>query len=237
MSIAQDRHQEDVRREGRAEGIVRPWLRPAEVEDETQLARRYGRIAGVLFILVTVLSVPSSLLLDPTPWLPVSIVSLLGVGTGLVCLAVPWQRISPAWLHLLPAMGTVQVAVAVGTIDSTYGSNYFFIALFVGFVFQSRRAIAAHLGLVSLALVAPIVYDPGSTFQLRLVLLRIPAVVLSGVVVAYLRERLEANQRAYRRFAEEAFEIAVRIGGEEALEAAGATAAQAARRGAQSRRV
>ncbi len=214
-----DRRSDSARTEGQGEGIVRPWLRAVPMETAAQLARRYGRIAGFLFIAVTLFSVPSMFLLDPVPWLAMSVLATLGIGTGLVCLAIPWERISPAWLHALPVAATAQVAAAVAWIDPSYGANYFFVALFAGFIFQTRRAIIAHLALISLALCAPLVYDPGSTDQLRLILLRLPALNLTGAVVAYLRERLEANQRTSREFADQALEIAVRLSGEEGVEA------------------
>jgi hypothetical protein len=214
-----DRRSAPARTEALGAGTLRPGRRVVPVETEAQLARRYGHIAGFLFIAVWLFSVPSMLLLDPVPWLAMSVLAALGIGTGLVCLAIPWERISPAWLHALPVAATVQVAAVVAWIDPVYGANYFFVALFVGFVFQTRRAIVAHLALVSVAVCAPLVYDPGSTEQLRTILLLLPALNLTGAVVAYLRERLEANQRTSREFADQALEIALRLGGEEAVEA------------------
>ena len=71
-----------------------------------------------------------------------------------------------------------------------------------------------HVALIGVAILAPIVYGPEdarSTIQLALVVY--PLLVLTASLIAYLRQRLVADHRSYRLFAEETLALADRIAG------------------------
>jgi hypothetical protein len=172
----------------------------------------YGPIAGVLLLAGALLSIPGSLLIQPPSetYLLTALVAL----TGLVCLAMPWERISPAWLHALGVIGTLEVGASVAFIDYAYGFYFVVIAALVAHGARNRLETGAHLILISATLLAPIAWEPEHARAIvREAMLLVPSIALVAGVVIYLRERLEAKQRMYRRFAEEAFELTWRIRG------------------------
>ena len=173
---------------------------PIDREDE-QL-RRFGRIAAVLFIAGSVCAIPSILVREPAPPPTIYLLTALAVASGLVCLAIPWERLSRRWFHALAVAAIVEVALAVGLGDRAFAWFYVFIAIFAAYVFTSRRAIAAHVVLVCAALLLPAVYDPDSANDtLVRGFVAMPVLILAAAIVTYLRECLEANQDAYRRLA------------------------------------
>jgi diguanylate cyclase (GGDEF)-like protein len=172
------------------------------VESEALERRRYGRVAGMLFILGSLGTVPSLLVREPPIEPTIFLFTLLACASGAICFLIPWERATPAWFHALTAAATLEVALVTGLADRAFEWFYVFVAVYAGYVFSSRRAIAAHLALVAAALLAPGVYDPDSAnHALFSGLIGIPSLVIAAVIVAYLRERLEARESAYRGLA------------------------------------
>jgi hypothetical protein len=65
----------------------------------------------------------------------------LALASGVACALIPWNVLSPRWLHAVPMVRTVEVALAVwaaGSHGSIYGIYYVFVALFAACAFQSR---------------------------------------------------------------------------------------------------
>jgi hypothetical protein len=181
-------------------------------EHPGEAARRYGRLAGALSVAGAVSSVPSSLLLEPAPSPAVYLLPALAVISGAVCFAIPWERLPLAIFHAIAALGTVYVAAAAEIAAPSYSFYYVFIAVYAAFVFESRVAVAAHLLFIAIALLAPAVWDPDTSGEtVRRALLFIPGLALTSGVVVLLRQRLERDRRRYRVFAEEAYDIALRI--------------------------
>ena len=186
-----------------------------DAQDQRTALRAEGRLAGILFIVCPLVAVPGALLIQPPP---VAFVSLVGIALliGLVCLALPWERMSRAWLHVPAVIATVEVTALVGIAGRSFAFFFVFVAIYAAFISRRPAELLAQLALISLGLLAPLVYEPGSTRAiLQLAMVAIPALAISAGMVMYLRERLEEDRRAYRRFAQEALSIAARIRGQE----------------------
>ena len=181
---------------------------------QATLSRGYGTLAGLGFIGAAVLAVPSTLLLEPRPPGQDYLVTVAGLFTGLVCMSLPWERLDLRWLHVVGVLATVQAAVAVAVFGQPYSAIFFLIAVGVAYIVPDFRGLAAHLLFIGVALFAPVVYGPAgveATLQVGLVVY--PLLALTAGVVAYLRQRLVADHRSYRLFAEETLALAQRIGG------------------------
>jgi hypothetical protein len=179
---------------------------------EGATARAYGRLAGVLFVVGSLSSIPSSLLLEPRPASSIYLLTGAAVLSGLLCFAIPWERL-PRWVfHLLPALGTVYVAAAAEAASPSYSFYYVFIAVYVAYVFDGAGAITVQLLFIALALIAPAIWDPDTSGEtVRRTLLFVPGLGITSAVVVLLRRRLDSDRRRYREFAEEAYDIALRI--------------------------
>lgn len=179
--------------------------------------RREGRLAGALFIASPLLSVPASLVMEPLPSVSVYLLTVAAIAAGVLCLLAPWERISRLWLHLAGAFATVEITIAIALAQTSYAFFYIFVAVFAAYVARSRVELAIQVGLIALGLLAPVAYDPDAAQEaIQLALLAIPALAISAALVFQLREQLEAERVAYRRFAEEALSLAARIRGKEA---------------------
>ena len=185
-------------------------LRPANAS----LTRGYGTLGGLAFVAVSIFAVPSTLLLEPLPPAEAYFLTLAGLTTGFVCLALPWERLDPRWLHLFGALATVEAAWAVAVFGPPYVAFFFTIAVSVAYVTPNARRLLAHLFLIGLALLGPVAYgpqEPRAALQTALVVY--PTLVLTAGIFAYLRQRMVADSRSYRRFAEETLGLADRIAG------------------------
>ncbi len=181
---------------------------------QATLSRGYGTLAGLGFIGAAVLAVPSTLLLEPRPPGQDYLVTVAGLFTGLVCMSLPWERLDLRWLHVVGVLATVQAAAAVAVFGQPYSAIFFLIAVGVAYIVPDNRGLVAHLLFIGVALFAPVLYGPASveeTLQVGLVVY--PLLALTAGVVAYLRQRLVADHRSYRLFAEETLALAQRIGG------------------------
>jgi diguanylate cyclase (GGDEF)-like protein len=169
--------------------------------------RAIGRLAGLLFSAGGLASVPAYRLMEhPTPPGAVNLLPFLAFVSGIVCFLVPWDRLHCAWFHLVPAIGTAEVALsvwAVGTHGSVVSWFYVFVVVFASLAFRERTAVAAQVALASAALAAPILYAP-ETARDNLVraMVALPTLMVAAAVVTFLRERLEAGQDALREVAE-----------------------------------
>ena len=122
--------------------------------------RFVGRVAGLLFSL-RALSALATVPLLTDPRLPSSfeLVVALALASGVACALIPWNLLSPRWLHAVPMVGTVEVALAVwtaGSHGSIYGIYYVFVALFAAYAFRSRRAVAAYVAFAAGARALPL---------------------------------------------------------------------------------
>ena len=185
---------------------------------EPQALRWFGRMAGVMFIGGALLPIPSTLLLEPRPDpLAYSLTAVVFL-TGLACLALPWDRASIAWLHSIAAIATLQVALTVALFDQLFAVLYFVIAVFISYGFGRPRAVFPQMALISLAILAPIAYDPdGAREALQIALLLLPSIWMLAGGVVFLRTQVDTRERTYRQFAEQALRLSERIAGAPAV--------------------
>jgi hypothetical protein len=186
-----------------------PAVEPA---DPSWRSRRYGRLAGALFIVGAVATVPSSLLLEPEPPDAMFVLAGVAVACGVVCLLVPWERLSTAWLHVVPLAATVLVAAAMEIGHLSYGFLLVFVAVFAAYAFPDTRHLVAHLALMSATLLlAPLYESELAREAVRNALIAVPTLALTAGTVHYINGQLERRERHARALATEAIEISTRL--------------------------
>lgn len=174
--------------------------------------RSYGTLAGALFVLGSLLSVPSSLLADPAPPVAWYLLTVAGVGSGIVCFLLPWERYPLSVFHLVAAVATLEVVVVVRLFDPFYTYLFFVVAVYVAYIFPNPREVIPQLCFIVFAIALPLIYDREHfTDVLHLTLFAVPIVVVGAAMVAYLRLELARREREYARLAGETGQLAARI--------------------------
>ena len=159
-------------------------------------------LAGALFIGGGIGAIPPDLLHEPQHPPTVYLLPLLAIVSGLTCWAVS-ARAPFEWLHVMLVIATLEIALTVAFADRLFAAYYTFVAIFAAYAFSDRRAIAAHVGLACLVAFAPVAYNfDEAREELITGLILVPSLVLAASAVAFLRERLEASERNYRRLSE-----------------------------------
>jgi diguanylate cyclase (GGDEF)-like protein len=160
-----------------------------------------GRCAGILFLAGALASVPANQLLShPDPRWYMHLIDLLGGLSGVACLLVPWQRIDARWLHAIPFVATGEIVLTV-TALGVHGDVYlwFFVlgSVFTGYAFRRRRHVAAHMSVAGLGFVSTAIYGSGfNQDALVQALVAVPTLFVAAGAVCWLREGLEARERA-----------------------------------------
>jgi hypothetical protein len=126
--------------------------------------RTIGRVAGVASVLAAVVGLVTLQLLSPQP-VPTSFdfIAAVSMASGIAFILVPWYRIAAWWLHAIPVIAIVETAVGIrlsGAYDDIAANYYVFVGVFAGYAFCSRKAIAAHVALASVASALPLLYAP-----------------------------------------------------------------------------
>jgi hypothetical protein len=189
-------------------------VRASDNAPDAAVMRRYGRAAGALFIVGSLLAVPSSFLVDPAPSTGDYLVTALGIASGLICFLIPWERISERWFHVAATAAVVEVAMAGAVFSPHYDVYFVFIAVFAAYIFRSRAALAAYLGLISVAWLTQPLYSAASSSEvLHFAAVGIPVMYLIAITVLRVSERLEKSRTAAMKLAEEAVEVTLRIRG------------------------
>ncbi len=175
------------------------------------LRRANGRLAGVLFMAGAAFSLPSTLLLDarPAPLGYLMTVAILLIGAGLYF--APWSRMSDIWLHAATATGTVTVTVSLIVFSPVFRAAYFVVLAYAAYVFAARRAVAAHAAFAAAGLTLALAVNENGHTALTSALVFVPALFLVTALIAYLNEQLAASRDAYREFAGETIDLALRI--------------------------
>jgi diguanylate cyclase (GGDEF)-like protein len=168
--------------------------------------RSLGRVAGVMYIAGSLFALPADRLAHAPDLLSVVLLTAMGIVTGAVCLALPWERLSVRWLHAVAALGTLEITTSV-VVDGARGTMlagfYALVATVVAYGFRSRRAIALHTVLILTAMVVPPIAlssKPSATIPGVMVGAIVTAAII--VVVVYLREELEGAADQLRELAE-----------------------------------
>jgi diguanylate cyclase (GGDEF)-like protein len=189
-----------------AEPMTRP---PPPVPDgDEQLAARREQtrlnwlLAAVLFAGGGIGAVLPDVLHDPTHPATVYLLPLLAFLSGVVCWLLA-GRAPRQWLHIIAVVASLEIALTVALADLSFATYYTFIAIYVAYVFRDRRWIAAHIGFAALLTFAPLIYSDESAREILIdSLILVPTLILAGVSVAFLRERLESSEERYRDLSE-----------------------------------
>jgi hypothetical protein len=193
--------------------------------DESRRRRRYGHVAGVLFVVAALATLPAELYFDHSSRWAIYATTLVAVCSGLICLVLPWERLPSFSLHVIPIVAGLEVSAVIQATDPAGGVLFVLVAVFAAYAFASRAQIAAQLTLIGLFLFAPLLYDPGAhSSTIHHALLEFPTIVLVAGLVAYLHERAEAQEETLRRFAGEAIDIAAGMAGDPETAEGGARA-------------
>ena len=158
-----------------------------------------GRLAGILFIVGGLASIPANLLFrDPPVGALNHVLVALAILSGLGCLLIPWERVSPRVFHAVPVVASAEVALtvwAVGVHGPVYEWFYVLVAVFAAYAFESRRVIAFHMTIFTVLACLPILYRANTTAEVARMGVLVPMLWVATTVVAYLREGLLARQR------------------------------------------
>jgi diguanylate cyclase (GGDEF)-like protein len=167
---------------------------------------RGGRLGGLLFCAGALFSALGTLTFDATPTIWVFAVISLALLTGIACLSIDWQRIPAPWIDFVPAIATAQITAIVwgmGADGRAYSWLYLIVVITVACSIRNRAVIAAHMALVLVCLAAPLANSAiASSDALRDLLASGPTLILTGALVTYFRERLEASRAAYQKLSE-----------------------------------
>lgn len=171
------------------------------MDTREQIARRtvIGRLAGLLFIVGALASIPANLLFrHPSVGLLNHVLVAIALVSGLGCLLAPWDRI-PAWVfHGVPAVASAEVAVtvwAVGRHGPIYEWFFVLVAVFAAYAFERRRDLVLHMSIPTLAVCLPLLYRSDSRDQIARMVVLISMLWVATAVVAHLREQMVARQR------------------------------------------
>jgi hypothetical protein len=182
--------------------------------NESRRRRRYGHVAGVLFVVAALATLPAALDFGQSSRLAIYLTTMVAVCSGLICLVLPWERLPSLSLNVIPVVAGLEISAVIRATDPAGGVLFVLVALFAAYAFASRAQIAGHLTLIGLFLFAPLLYDPGAhSSTIHHALLEFPTIVLVAGLVAYLHERAEAQEETLRRFAGQAIDIAARMAG------------------------
>lgn len=162
----------------------------------------YYRLAAILFVGGGLSAIPPDLLQVPHHSSAIFLLPVLALLSGIVTWFVA-GRAPRRGLHVVAVAATLEVSLAVAFASTTYAVYYVFISVFVAYVFEDRRAIAAQISFTIVATLAPIIYDPGSARELTIqALVLVPTLIIAGGMVTYLREQLAASESRYRDLSE-----------------------------------
>ena len=163
---------------------------------------RCGRLAGLLFAVGSMASIPVNQLFEPALSSRVHVITAIGIVSGLVCLAIPWDRLRPVWLHTVPFVASLEVLLTMWGVGGQHASAYtwflVFIVVFWAFAFDTRREVALHLGFVIAVAWYPWLAAPEADKAnvLAETVVALPILLVAAGVVVFLREGLTAAMAA-----------------------------------------
>jgi diguanylate cyclase (GGDEF)-like protein len=161
--------------------------------------RLTGRVAGGLILISACVAWVAARLLSDRH-IPFGFDLAIGFGlcSGLACLRVPWNRLDPRWLNVIPILATLELAVGIrlGGFYGDLAANYYvFIAVFAGYAFASRWLIAGHVALASGAAALTLLYHRNAQSETAAhMAVTILLIVSVGAIVTLLREGLQKRQ-------------------------------------------
>jgi len=166
--------------------------------------RMLGRCAGVLFFAAALASLPANLLLsNPEPVWWVHLLNLMGFVSGAACWFIPWHRLPRGVMHALPVVGTAEVVLTVKALD-VHGEIYLWyfvlLAVFVGYAFQTRKAVIVHSLIMGTAFVGLAYFSHGYDYDsLVRAIVAVPMLWAATGIIAWLREGSDGREKRISR--------------------------------------
>jgi diguanylate cyclase (GGDEF)-like protein len=182
---------------------------PNTSSDADSLHRRQqvaiGRLAGWMFLGGSAICLPAGLVLRAPNLLTAILLCVMGAASGVVCLRLPWERVSESVLVVFGVLGTVEITItviSVGPRGMVLEPIYLLILTAAAYAFRDRRVIALHVALIAVAMATVLLVRDqlsGSAVALTIVLI----LTLAGMsaLIAYLRELLEGSAAELREMA------------------------------------
>jgi diguanylate cyclase (GGDEF)-like protein len=168
-------------------------------ESHESAMRRYGLMAAALLIAGGLAAVPNNLLHDPPHPPTIYLLVALALGSGAICLLIPWQRLPRRSLHIVCAVGSVEVLLSVWFGDPIFAWYYIFVVVFAAYAFSTRIEVALQLSFAILMMLIPsLLHYDGKQLQFADLVVQVPSLILAAIVVVALREQLERSREAYR---------------------------------------
>jgi diguanylate cyclase (GGDEF)-like protein len=154
-----------------------------------------GRLAGLLFLVGSLATIPVHQLWDPAPPPRVYAITALGVLSGALCLVLPWDRIGERWFRAIPAIAAIEVAITMwglGVQSEAFVWFLVFVVIWTAYALEDRRVIAANIALAVIVAWYPVVLsEPGDrSNEIGETLIAVPILLVAAGVVVFLRERL-----------------------------------------------
>jgi diguanylate cyclase (GGDEF)-like protein len=154
-----------------------------------------GRLAGLLFLVGSLATIPVNQLFEPHVSTRAHWVTALGVASGLLCFVMPWDRLRAGWFHVLPPIAALEVAVTMWGVEphgEVYSWFLVFIVVFAAYTFESRLVVAAHTLAAVAMLAVPVLMatDGPAINEVGEALIALPILLVAAAVVVHLRERL-----------------------------------------------
>ncbi len=166
-------------------------------ESRESAMRRYGMMAAALLIAAGLAAIPNNLLHHHPP--TIYLLVALGLVTGGICLLIPWQRLPRRSLHVVGAVGSIEVLLAVWFGDPIFAWYYIFVVVFAAYAFPTRVDVVLQLGFAILMMLIPSLFSlDGKQHGLAELVVQVPSLILTVIVVVALREQLESSREAYR---------------------------------------
>ncbi len=164
---------------------------------------RFGRLAGILFMVGGLASIPAEHLLLPggVPF-GVYVLNAVALVSALGCFLIPWQRLPVGLLSAIPPLAAIEVAIFIHLMGPAgVHCEWFFVfgAVFIAYGFLRRVEIAIHLAILVLAAMVPLLSTDDPRAVLGDLALLIPSLVTTTVVIARLRESVEERERMLAR--------------------------------------
>ncbi|HET9102584.1 MAG TPA: EAL domain-containing protein [Solirubrobacteraceae bacterium] len=164
-----------------------------------------GRLGGWLILAGTAIMPVGELLLH-TPKLPLALtLVVLGLISGLICLRLPWARLSERWISAVAVLATIEITVAVvlvGRHGTVLLPFYLLTGTATGYAFRDQRVIAAHVGLILLAMTLSfLLREQVAVGALSLTVITGLVLIVSTAAIAYMRALLEGSAAELRELA------------------------------------
>jgi diguanylate cyclase (GGDEF)-like protein len=181
-----------------------------ERTDENIPERRaqMGKLVGALMVGGALISIPLKLSLDNpsidnTAWLFSSGMAML---LGLLGFVLPWRRM-PYWTsHAIAPVATLEIGLATvtgGAHGSVFASYFMLTAFFVGYSFDRRAHLLAHMGFVAVVMfVAATLTVPDDPDALIRTTVAAPCVMICAAVIQLLRAGMMRSQAELQQLAE-----------------------------------